>query len=126
MAGGCPLKPGFGLSGDVHTSQTSPANKLDCPHAMGTNAFSPRRASGAEARTRFRRLDGTNKFVPFPSPFRPIDPRILRLGQFGFLSRPCGLRLLRRGCNHDYAYQNQERPHDCPRAERLPAQSIAE
>jgi len=78
-----PLKPAFGLSGDVHTSQTraneqtrlsschggksagggwptqarfwlewgcshvtalGPANKLDCPHAMGTHAFSPQRA----------------------------------------------------------------------------------
>jgi hypothetical protein len=33
-------EPGFGLSGDVHTSQTWPTNQLDSPHAMGTNAFS--------------------------------------------------------------------------------------
>lgn len=36
-----PFKSGFGLSGDVHTSQTwSGETKLDCPYAMGTNAFS--------------------------------------------------------------------------------------
>jgi len=37
-AGG-PLKPGFGLSGDVQIHRLSPPNRLDCPHAMGTDAF---------------------------------------------------------------------------------------
>jgi hypothetical protein len=39
---GGPLKPGVGLSGEVPTSQTQSASKLDCPHAMGTIAGAPR------------------------------------------------------------------------------------
>jgi len=42
LRAGGPLKPGFGLSGGWFTRhRLGPTNKLDCPHAMGTNAFSP-------------------------------------------------------------------------------------
>ena len=42
---GAPLKPGFGLSGGCsHVTDLVPTDKLDCPHAMGPNAFSPQRA----------------------------------------------------------------------------------
>jgi hypothetical protein len=44
-------------------------------------------SSGAEARTRFRRLNGTNKFVPFPSPFmmRLVASRIAGSAPFAIL-----------------------------------------
>src|ERR1700751_2110263 len=42
-AGG-PLKPGFGLSGEVHASQTCSARQLNYLHAMGTDTVSPQRA----------------------------------------------------------------------------------
>jgi len=41
---GGPLKPGFGLVGMFIRHRLGPTNKLDFPHAMATNAFSPQRA----------------------------------------------------------------------------------
>src|SRR2546427_285522 len=64
------LKPGFGLSGDVTRHRLGPTNKLDCPHAMGTNAFSPQRAES------FRH------FLLLPSPpfvYHRRQPTILRV-----------------------------------------------
>jgi hypothetical protein len=55
--------------------------------------------------TKLRTTNGTNKFVPFPIPFR-LASCILRLGQFGFLNQRWGLCLLWSGCNHYDAYQN--------------------
>ena len=40
VAGG-PLKPGFGLSRMFTRHRHDPPDKLNCPHAMGTNTVSP-------------------------------------------------------------------------------------
>ncbi len=60
MASG-PLKPGFGLSGMFTRHRLAPANKLDCPHAMGL--------------TRFHH-SGHSHFVTFGCYHRPV--RLLR------------------------------------------------
>ena len=56
MKAGGPLKPAFGLSGGSRVTDLVRRTKLDCPHAMGANAFSPQRAES------FRH------FLLFPSP----------------------------------------------------------
>lgn len=66
---GWPAQARFWVEWASHVADVVRRTKLDCAHAVGTDAFSPQRTSGAEARRCFQRLNGTNKFVPFPSPF---------------------------------------------------------
>ncbi len=59
----------------------SPTNKLDCPHAMGTNAFSPQRAES------FRH------FLLLPSPHSTPSLRSVAQGRLWLFTTDAGRRI---------------------------------
>src|SRR6266849_360543 len=59
-----------------------PANKLDCPHAMGTNAFSPQRAES------FRH------FLLLPSPHSTPSLRSVAQGRLRLFTTDASRRIL--------------------------------
>ncbi|MCU1299489.1 MAG: hypothetical protein JWO91_3767 [Acidobacteriaceae bacterium] len=71
MTTGGPLKPAFGLRGGCsHVTHSVRRTELDCPHAKGTNAFSPQWA------------ESFCHFLPLPSPsvvYQGRKPRNLRV-----------------------------------------------